>query len=277
VYPASAHIHFGNAQGALIENCWAWRMPYQIKLDQGSLITIRSCNVSGVWDGAQASTQEGIAGIWVGATAYIQIVKILDCYLGGVKSVNRNITYTSSDTGAHVANTVQNCGSQYGLLISQCEDFVFDNSYVGINWSSNILVNLVSGGVALGWRITNNFIDSCGYNEAMLTFNTQANTEYVSGITISNNNFNGELQAFQAIQAYNATGTAPVITNFTITGNYFSATVGSAIMLYHAVGGTVAGNSITSYNCRNFSSGTADLTFTCGVYCSSSAHFLLIS
>ena len=65
---SGAHLHIQNGQGAVIEDCWFWRMPYQIKIDRGSLMHINRCSAQGCWslfDGAPA--QEGIAGMYLGA------------------------------------------------------------------------------------------------------------------------------------------------------------------------------------------------------------------
>ena len=65
---SGAHLHIQNGQGAVIEDCWFWRMPYQIKIDRGSLMHINRCSAQGCWslfDGAPA--QEGIVGMYLGA------------------------------------------------------------------------------------------------------------------------------------------------------------------------------------------------------------------
>ncbi|NYE31240.1 hypothetical protein HDE78_004224 [Rhodanobacter sp. K2T2] len=263
----SAHVRLQQAQGVVIEDCWMWRMPYQVAIDQGSLIKIHRCNMQGTWDGEYAAAQEGIASVLVGGVGYTQIVAIEHCYFGGSGSGPRNVTYTSSDKGETTTNIIQDSGNQFAVLINQCEDFLISNSYMGGNWNSCIYSNPVSGSVNLDWRITGNFIDGAGATGALIYFSSQANGTFVTGVTIANNVFNGEQQTFQGVVTYNPHGTKPVITDFTITGNCFQAIVGSVFMFYNAQGGVVSGNSITGYNSLNASAG-GDLTFSCAAFIS---------
>jgi hypothetical protein len=262
----SAHLRFQNAQGVVVEDCWIWRLPYQIAIDAGSLIKVHRCNIQGTWDPNYVAAQEGIAAIQVGGVAYTQIIAVEHCYFGGSGNGPRNVTFTSADTGAHTFSITQNCGNQYAVQIIQCEDLIVANSYFGGNASANVISDPVAGSVNLDWRFTGNFFDGAGVTGAMITFNAQADVTAVTGVTIAGNVFNGELQTQNAIVAQNITGgISVVLANFAITGNTFAATVGSAIMLLHARGGTISGNSITSYNARQVTAG-ADLAFCAAVY-----------
>jgi hypothetical protein len=276
VTSSTAHVRLKGGQGVVIEDCWMWRMPYQVAIDDASLVKIHRCNMQGTWDGLYSAAQEGIASVWVGGSAYTQIVAIEHCYFGGSGSEQRNINFTSTDRGTKTISAVQNCGNQYAILINQCEDLLVSNSYMGGNWRSCIFSDLVPSSVNLDWRITGNFIDGAGQDGALVYFTTQSNGIFVAGVSVANNVFNGEEQTFQGIVAYNPTGTAPVITNFTMTGNSFQAIAGSAMMFYHAQGGVISGNTITGYNCLNASAG-GDLTFSCAAFASEAVRNVMFS
>jgi hypothetical protein len=262
----SAHLRLQNAQGVTVEDCWMWRMPYQIAIDDGSLVKVHRCNIQGCWDPNYAAAQEGIAGIQVGGVAYTQIIAVEHCYMAGSGNGPRNVTFTSVDTGAHTFSITQSCGNQFGIQIIQCEDFILANTYMGSNSSGNVMSDPKAGSVNLDWRFIGNFFDGAGITGAMIQFYTQADNTYPTAVTIAGNVFNGEMQTQNAISAQNiAGGNNPTLTNFAITGNSFMATVGSAIMLNHARGGTITGNSITSYNARQVTAG-ADLAFCAAVY-----------
>jgi hypothetical protein len=265
VTSATAHIRLQNAQGVLIEDCWLWRMPYQVSIDGGALVKIHRCNIQGTWDPNYTAAQEGIAAVQVGTTAYTQIVAIEHCYFGGSGNGPRNVTFTSADTGAHTFSITQNCGNQYAVRVFRCEDLLISNSYFGGNSGSNVLALPVSGSINLDWRLIGNFFDGAGLTGAMLSFLTSVDNIYTTGVAITGNVFNGELQTQNAIVATNPTGNNPALTDFAIIGNTFMATVGSAIMLQHARGGVISGNAITGYNARNVTAG-GDLAFCAAVY-----------
>ena len=270
----SAHLRFQNAQGVVVEDCWIWRLPYQIAIDAGALVKVHRCNIQGTWDPNYVAAQEGIAAIQVGGVAYTQIIAVEHCYFGGSGNGPRNVTFTSADTGAHTFSITQNCGNQYAIQIIQCEDLIIANSYFGGNSGSNVISDPVAGSVNLDWRFVGNFFDGAGRTGAMLTFVTQADNTYPTAVTISGNVFNGELQTQNAITAQNALGNNPVLANFAVTGNTFTATVGSAMMLLHARGGTINGNSITGYNARQVTAG-ADLAFCAAVYFAANASHIV--
>ena len=271
----SAHVRLQQAQGVVIEDCWMWRMPFQIAIDQGSLVKIHRCNIQGTWDPNYVAAQEGIAAVQVGGVGYTQIVAVEHCYFGGSGNSNGSVTFTSGDTGAHTfSGVMRNCGNQFAVLLIQCEDFVLSNSYLGGNSLYCFGANLASGSVNLDWRFIGNFFDGAGLQQAMMGFLTQADGTLVTAVSIIANVFNGEMLTQNAIQMVNSLGNQPVVTNFSIVGNSFMATVGSAIMLHHARGGTITGNSITGYNARNVTAG-ADLTFCCAVYFAANATHII--
>jgi len=274
VTSATAHVRIIGGQGVIIEDCWMWRMPYQLAIDASSIVRVHRCNMQGTWDGNYPAAQEGVASVWIGGAGYTQIVSVEHCYFGGSGSGPRSVTYTSSDTGAHAVNLMADCGNQYAILVSQCEDLVVSNNYMGGNQQQCVMASLIPEGVNLDWRFTGNFLDGAADNGSLMHFTTQSNGTYVAGLTIANNVFNGELQTKHAIYAYNALGPQPAITNFSISGNVFQALVGSAIMFYNARGGVVSGNMIGGYNCHNATAG-GDLTFACAAYLSTNSANIL--
>ncbi|KAI3598731.1 hypothetical protein D8I24_5677 [Cupriavidus necator H850] len=270
--PSSSHVRLVAAQGAVIEDIWAWRMPYQISLDTGSLVHVNRCNVQGVWDGLYSTATEGIAGIQIGGAGYIQLVYINSCYFGGSGNGPRDFTYSSS-TGAHLLNALQNVGNQYGIVVNQCEGLVIDRSEFGGNWNSNIFANCAAGGTCVEWRISDNFFDGAGSQNtgACIYFTTQQNGTYATSVNIHGNHFNNELLAFQHIVAFNGVGTEPALCHFTISENTFQASVGSAMMFYNARGGTITGNVVSGYNSKNYGA-ASDLAFCCAAFFGSNAH-----
>ena len=187
------------------------------------------------------------------------------------------MSWTSADRGTITVSMTAMCGNQYGVRVIQCEDFLFSNNYVGGNAYANLYGLLAPGSVNLDWRITGNFIDGTGATGSMIRIFNQADGDFVTAMTIGNNVFNGELQTLYAITFQNITGgIAPVVNNFAITGNTFSATVGSAMMLYHCRGGVISGNSITGYNARQVTLG-ADLSFCAAVYFAPNTTFVYAS
>jgi hypothetical protein len=256
---SGAHLHIQNGQGAVIEDCWFWRMPYQIQIDAGSLMRINRCSAQGSWNLFDVAGQEGQAAIWIGAVAYTQLVEITNCYMGGSNSGPQSITFTTSDKTSTVNFASSNAGSLYGILVNSCESLVVDNCYMGGHSRNNMRVspNLISSQI----RISKNMFDSGNYNEPCLYFVTNNNAAWANGVTISNNTFNSQLYGFQNIASVNTGGTtSPTIANFTIVGNSFANTIGSSLFLRNAVNGVIGNNQIPAYNTRNLSLG-ADVNY----------------
>jgi hypothetical protein len=60
---SGAHLYLSGAQNATIDNCWFWRLPYQIQFNGGTLTTINNCQFQGTYDPQTPALQEGIAQI----------------------------------------------------------------------------------------------------------------------------------------------------------------------------------------------------------------------
>jgi len=263
-----SHIRFGNAQGALIEDCWLWRMTFQINIEQGSLIKINRCNIQGCWNPFYPAAQEGIAGIFVGSVAYVQLVDITNCYFGGSNAGARSVNFTISDNGTQTVNFAgTNAGNEYGILVYGCEGLLIDNCYLGGNTVSCIL--LTPTRVLSEVRITNNFFDGAGYSSPTINIIPQADGQYPIMVNIANNHFNGELYAYQSIGSVNPYGSQPTLVNFQITGNTMQANIGAGIFLRNIQGGIIANNVVAGYNARNLTPG-GDVNYCTGIYVSNS-------
>lgn len=257
---SGAHIHIGNGQGALIEDCWLWRMPVQVQIDQGSLIRINRVHAQGCWNvNASAAAHEGIAGIYLGSVNYCVLIEITDCYLGGSDGGPQSISFVVQDNGTQTVNfTSSNAGNLYGILTTAVEGLLIDGCYIGGNVYNNILFN--PNNICSQLRITNNFFDGAGYDSPCIQFAPSVNGYYAINVIINDNTFNGQLYAYQGIGSLNSVGTQPTIACFTIDGNSFINGLGTAIFLRRAVDGVIGNNQIASYNSRNLSPG-ADANF----------------
>jgi hypothetical protein len=263
-----SHIRFQNVQGALIEDCWFWRMPFQINFEQGAGVRVNRCNIQGCWNNFYPAGQEGIAGIYIGSAAYIQLVSITDCYFAGSNSGAQSVNFVISDNGTQTVNfTSTNAGNQYGILVSECEGLLVDNCYLGGNTQSNILLS--ARGAISQVRITNNYFDGAGYAAPMINISPQNNTNYAILVNIADNHFNGEQAGFQSIGSNNSFGTTPTIVNFQITGNTMQANIGSGIFLRQAQGGLIADNVVAGYNSRQLTPG-GDVNYCTGIYVNNS-------
>lgn len=261
---SGSHINFGNAQGAMIEDCWLWRMPTQINLQQGSLITVRHCNMQGCWNDYDAGGREGIAGIFVGSASYIQLVNITGCYFGGSNSGAKTVGFTISDNGTqNVSFAGTNAGNKYGIWVHGCEGLTIDNCYLGGNTQNCIFLNQAR--ITSQVRITNNFFDGAGVRSSTLHIQPQADGQYPVMVNISHNCFNGELMAYHSIESCNPLGSQPTMVNFQITGNNFGNDLGSCIFLRNVQGGIISDNMIAAYNSRNLTLG-GDVNYCAGVY-----------
>jgi hypothetical protein len=259
-----SHVRFQNVQGALIEDCWFWRMPNQIDLQQGSLVTINRCNIQGCWNPFYPAGQEGTSGIYVGSSAYIQLVNITNCYFAGSNAGPQNISFVISDNGTQVVNLPStNAGNQYAVRVDGCEGLIIDNCYMGGNTESNIYISAYR--ITSQVRISNNFFDSAGYNKPMIAFESPPSQGYPVMVNISDNCFNGELMAYQSIGSLNPYGGQPTMVNFQITGNTMGNNLGSGIFLRNVQGGIIANNVVAAYNARNLTPGT-DVNYCTGIY-----------
>ena len=267
------HVRFQNAQGAVIEDCWFWRMPIQIVIEQGSLIKINRCNIQGCWNNFHVAAQEGVAGIYVGSVAYTQLVDITNCYFGGSNSGAQSVNFVIIDNGTQTVNFPfnpgygTNAGNQYAIRVDGCEGLIIDNCYMGGNTQSNIF--LTAKRILSQVRISNNFLDSAGLDKPMINFESPPSQGYPVMVNISDNSFNGELYGFQCIGSNNPYGSQPTIVNFQITGNTMGNTIGSGIFLRQVQGGIIANNVIAAYNSRNLTPG-GDVNYCTGIYVTNS-------
>lgn len=265
-----AHIRFQNAQGALIEDCWLWRMPFQINIEGGVNIRINRCQIQGCWNSYYPAGQEGIAGVYVGSVSYVQGVSITNCYFAGSDSGAQSVNFVISDNGTQTVNFGSTqAANQYGILVDVCEGLLVDGCYLGGNTQSNILLSASAKGGLSQVRITNNYFDGAGYAAPMINISPQNNVDYPILVNIADNHFNGEFASFQSIGSNNSYGSTPTIVNFQITGNTMQANLGSGIFLRQAQGGLIADNVIAGYNCLNLTPG-GDLNYSTGIYVSNS-------
>lgn len=265
-----AHVYIASGQGLVIHDCWMWRMPYGVAVQNGAGIYIRRCNMQGIWDKNYAAMQEGIASLGLGLSGYVQLVVVENCYFAGSGSALRNVTWTSTDTGAHVFNIHENIGPQYAIQVGGFEGMTIHSNYMGGTSSNSILLGLsASTSSAAQLRITDNYFDGAGTAGAIILFLTTKNGTYSAGVVVSGNHFNGEQLAYQAISAINASGAGneAALVDFVISNNTCVAIVGAVVTLYNARGGIVCNNSWTGYNSRAVTAG-GDVQFCAGVWTS---------
>ena len=269
-----AHLLIENGQGALIEDCWFWRMPYQIRIDQGSLIRMNRVHAQGCWNAnATSAAQEGIAGIAIGLVNYCVLLEITNCYLGGSDGGPQSVPFVTSDNGTQVVNfTSSNAGNLYGIQVIACEGLYIDGCYIGGNANNNILFS--PNNICAQIRVSNNFFDGASYSSPCVYFSPVTNGYYAINVTLNDNTFNGQLYAYQAIGSLNSVGSAPTIACFTIDGNSFINGLGTAIFMRNAQDGVISSNQIASYNSRNLSPG-GDVNFCNAIYLSSCVSVLV--
>jgi hypothetical protein len=271
---SGAHIHLGNGQSAVIEDVWMWRMVYQIRIDQGSLIRMNRISAQGCWNAnAGSAAQEGAAGIIIGLVNYCVLLEITNSYLGGSNGGPQSVSFVTVDAGTQVVNFASsNAGNLYGIQVLACEGLYIGNTYIGGNASNNIL--FAPNNICSQIRISNNFFDGASYLSPCVYFYPLVNGYYAFNVTLNDNTFNGQLYAYQAIGSLNAVGASPSIACFTIDGNSFVNGLGSAIFLRNAQDGVISSNQIASYNSQNLSPG-GDVNFCNAIYLISSVNILV--
>jgi hypothetical protein len=261
VATSGSHLYLNNCQFSNVENCWFWRMPFNIRIN-GTITTIRKCWLSGTWDPKYTSTQEGIANIFIEKGT---IITVENCYITGDKSALRDVTYTATD-GTLTVKKTENVASKYGIYITNCEDFICSNNFIGVNSIAGIYSDFKEGSINLEWRIIGNFFDDGPTIDggANIYLNTASNAT-LNGLTITGNVFNGEQVCMHAIVFYNAFNKdIPLVSNFVMSSNTFQAYVGTEVNIYSGINGIIHANTFTGYNELGVSKG-ADVTFCAGL------------
>jgi hypothetical protein len=222
-------------------------------------------SAQGCWNAnAGSAAQEGIAGVAIGLVNYCVLVEITNSYLAGSDGGPVSVPFVTADAGTKVVNfTSSNAGNLYGIQVLACEGLYIANTYIGGNASNNILIS--PNNICAQIRISNNFFDGASYSSPCIYFEPIVNGYYAFNVTLNDNNFNGQLYAYQAIGSINSVGTSPTIACFTFDGNSFVNGLGSAIFLRNAQDGIISSNQIASYNSRNLSPG-GDVNFCNAIY-----------
>ena len=258
---SGAHLCLYGAQNATIDNCWFWRLPYQIQFNGGTLVTVNNCQFQGTWDPQTPALQEGI----------VQIENIVNSIYGNPTThvytgnkffgdkLTRNITYNPS-TGPVTVNAVDTIGSQYGILCYGLEDFVCANNYFGGQSVAQIAVKNYTNGSVIDWRIANNFFDGISLGEAILFAPDVANLISL-GVIIEGNMFVDNFHSIFVVQ--NSVSNNPSVYNLDISNNIMIAGRATPMYLNGADGFTVDGNKVTNYNVYNLSSG--DLAYAAAI------------
>lgn len=257
---SGAHLHFYGCQRAVVENCWLWRLPYQILFDGGSVITVSNCSFNGTYDHTVPALQEGQAQVYLRKNANYgspTTVRIENCKFNGNNVNARNVTLASGD-GSVVRSMTELIGSVYGLLCDGGEDIEINGGYFGGLNNSCVLFNPGSSSI-VDIRIHNVHFD--GARGSQVSF-VSSGTEGSLGVTISNNIFNGEVLSGHAVSMV---GSIPVVTNFTITGNSCFQHYKTNFFINAARGGYIGSNVISSYN--TLDAATTDGQWVAGVAC----------
>jgi len=256
----SAHIYIHQAQGAIIENVWAWRMPYQIVLDGGSITSIQNNQFLGIWDHTASALQEGIGQVYLkasGTGGNPTILNITKNKFTGASSPLRTVSYVASDRTQN-KSVVEVIGSKCGILVEGNESGVYSGNYFGGMNENDICFNGVTspGAATLGLQITGNYFDTARFYG--IDFNPASGTA-ANDVAISGNTFNGQFDGFGAIQARNVSG-IPSVNILSVVGNSMFAHVGGPMKLFGARNATVTGNTIANYNALNVSLVDPDYT-----------------
>jgi hypothetical protein len=245
---SGAHIRLYGSQEAIISNVWMWRLPYQLVFESGSLGIVEKCHFYGIWDSVYPAAQEGISQIWLKSSPLLGIVtstKVRDCYFTGNASLPRSVVFTPS-TGSVTKTITDPVGSQYGIHITDSEDFDMTGCYVSAHSNSSVLIDNTSADPAFELRFANNFFDACKYQ----SINVAPVTSNSSYINITGNTFNGEGTGITAINIA-ASGGSFSSHSSTISNNNFLAHIGTPILLAGLYSSNVSGNTFTSYNILN--------------------------
>lgn len=264
---SGAHIRMFGSQGAQIENCWLWRMPSQIVFEGGSVAKIENCSFKGIFDHANPNLQEGFAQVWLKKSTnhgYPVTFVFSNCEFNGANVNARTVNITTGD-GTVSRSIAELIGSTFGLYVDAVEDLSISDCYLGGFNINAIKFNTAIGSGCIDVRIYGNHFD--GARDFQINFDSSGVSQYALGVQIFGNTFNGEVVSKGGIIVQNSSGAGHSLANFAIFGNTFFQTIGTPICLFAANGGSVAGNTISSWNTLNVA--TTDAQWCAGVYCDS--------
>ena len=258
---SGSHLRLYASQAAIISNVWMWRLPYQLVFEAGSLGVVEKCNFYGIWDNDYPAAQEGISQIWLKNSPLLGIctsMKVRDSFFQGSASIARPVTFTPS-TGNVTRTITDPVGSQYGIHITNSEDFDMTGCYIAGHSNSSVLIDNTATDPAFELRFANNFFDACKYQ----SINVAPVSSQSSYINITGNTFNGEGTQLNAINVATSGG-AYSSHSSTIANNNFLAHIGTPILLAGLYASNVSGNTFTSYNILNVS--PSDPSYCSAVY-----------
>lgn len=258
---SGAHLALYGTQNATIDNCWFWRLPFQVQFFGGTLNTINNCQFLGTWDPQTVALQEGIAQIQLLISSVYgnptTHVYTNNKFFGD--KIVRPITYTPS-SGNVTITAVDTIGSQYGILCYGLEDFVLSGNYFGGQSIAQVAIKNFTNGAVIDWRITDNFFDGISKGQAILLAPDVANLNSL-GVIITGNMFVDNFHSIFIVQ--NSVSLNPSVYNLDISNNIMIAGRATPIYLNGAAGFTIDGNKITNYNVYNLSS--SDLSYCASV------------
>lgn len=257
----SAHIYIHNSQGAIIENVWAWRMPYQIVIDGGSLPSIRNNHFQGTWDHTNTSLQEGIAQVYFkasGAGGNPRLAALLGNKFTGSTSPARTVTYTASDRSQD-KTVSESIGSKCGVKIEGHDGAVYSNNYYGGMNESALCFNAVTsaGAMSRGIQAVGNYFDKA--RNYAVDFNPETGA-VINDATFTANTFNGQSGGKGAILSRFMSGGAASVNNLSIVGNNMFAHIAAPVKLDAAINAAASGNIIANFNSLNVSLTDPDWT-----------------
>jgi len=265
-----SHIYVANCQTIVIENCWFWRMVFQINIAQGAGVRIRNCNLQGYWNTQYTATQEGIACISLATSGYTQLIEINNNYFGGYPGGAQSVIFTPNDGAPVTVNFAgTQAGSQYGVLAYQCEGLLIKDNYFGGMTYNYVLIS--PNGIMSQIRIEGNFFDGGSYFTPVINFQPSVSGNFAYNVVISDNTFTGGLNSYQSIGSSNPfSGSGlPTLAAYVISNNSIVNNLGSGIFLRDTWGGVISDNQISSYNSRQIAH-SSDVNYCSGIYVDSS-------
>lgn len=250
----TAHIHLKDTQSAFIEDNLIWRMPYGVLNDGAYSTHVYDNWFRGYWNNDFTAAQEGIADIaFIGTSRHGQLAKLKANYFSG--TYNGTKSYTFTDGSASSSRTIGwNVGSQNAIFARSIEDIEISGNYFGRPSRSCIRFALTSdpNDILIDIRIATNFFDNAGNGYDHITTESLVAGKAILGMSVIGNTFNGEYDTYSAIRTtQNQAEVKPSVYNLSVTGNNMFAFVGTPIVFAGTRGGSISGNTITSFNCFN--------------------------